>query len=160
VAPKLSGITGIQHVAVLTPRLEEAEKHYAVLFEAEVVFRSGVYEGESVTIDPSHDWEAIRRSRLLKVHMSSLRSGALTIAVIDEPSGKDGAIGHVCIACSDAEGRRIRDQVSALGLREHRDAPSVFRFRDAFGVLWELARSNEEAHRPSRRLDLGTGRVT
>jgi len=89
-----------------------------------------------------------------------MRAGALTIAAIDEPGGKEGALGHVCIECTEAEGRRIRDQVRALELREHRDAPGVFRFRDALGVLWEVARSNEIAHRPSRTLDLGTGRVT
>jgi catechol 2,3-dioxygenase-like lactoylglutathione lyase family enzyme len=155
-----SGITGVQHVAVLTPRLEQAEAHYRELFEAEVVFRSGVYEGEWVAVDARHDWEAIRRSRLLKIHMTFLRAGALTIAAMDEPAGKDGALGHVCLACTEAELRRIREQVGALGLREHRDAPGVFRFRDTFGVLWEATRLNEEAHRPSRTLDLGTGRVT
>jgi len=157
---KTSGITGIQHVAVLTPRLEEAEEHYRELFEAEVAFRSGVYEGDWVAVDARHDWEAIRRSRLLKIHMTFLRAGALTIAAIDEPAGRDGALGHVCLSCTEAELRRIRDQVRALGLREHRDAPGVFRFRDLFGVLWEATRANEVAHRPSRSLDLGSGRVT
>ena len=155
-----SGITGIQHVAVLTPRLEQAETHYAQLFEAEVVFRSGLYEGEWVGVDARHDWETIRRSRLLKIQMTFLRAGALTIAAIDEPAGKDGALGHVCLECTDAEMRRIREQVTALGLREHRDAPGVFRFRDELGALWEVARAKEEAHRPARTLDLGTGRVT
>jgi catechol 2,3-dioxygenase-like lactoylglutathione lyase family enzyme len=154
------GITGIQHVAVLTPRLEDAERHYAQLFEAEVQFRSGAYEGDEVAVDARYDWETIRRSRLLKLHATFLRAGALTIVAMDEPAGKDGALGHVCIACTDPELRRIREQVGALGLREYRDAPGVFRFRDAFGVLWEAARSNEEAHRPSRTLDLGSGRVT
>jgi catechol 2,3-dioxygenase-like lactoylglutathione lyase family enzyme len=155
-----SGITGIQHVAVLTSRLEQAETHYAQLFEAEVIFRSGLYEGDWVGVDARHDWESIRRSRLLKVQMTLLRAGALTIAAIDAPAGRDGTLGHVCLLCTDAEGRRIKEQVSAMGLREHRDAPGVFRFRDAFGAMWEISRQGEDPHRPSRTLDLGTGRVT
>ena len=157
---KAPGIAGVQHVAVLTPHLEQAESHYRDLFEAEVSFRAGVYEGEWVAVEARYDWDTIRRSRLLKVHMSLLRAGGLTIAAVDEPGGKDGALGHVCLACTDVEGRRIREQVTALGLREHRDAPGVFRFRDAFGVLWEIVRHDEQPHRPSRTLDLGTGRVT
>jgi len=156
---KVPGISGIQHVAVLTARLEEAEKHYSTLFETKVVFRCGTYEGEWVAVDPGHDWETIRRSRLLKVQMTLLRAGALTIAAIDAPAGRDGALGHVCLLCTDAEGRRIKEQVGAMGLREHRDAPGVFRFRDAFGAMWEISRQDEEPHRPSRTLDLGTGRV-
>ena len=155
-----SGITGIQHVAVLTSRLEQAETHYSELFEAEVVFRSGLYEGDWLGVDANHDWESIRRSRLLKIQMTLLRAGALTIAAIDAPTGKDGALGHVCLVCTDAEGRRIKEQVAGLGLREHRDAPGVFRFRDGFGAMWEISRQGEEPHRPPHTLDLGTGRVS
>jgi catechol 2,3-dioxygenase-like lactoylglutathione lyase family enzyme len=156
---KPPGITGIQHVAVLTPRLENAERHYADLFDAAVQFRTAIHEGEWVAIDPRHDWEAIRRARV-QIHMSFLRAGALTVAVINEPGGPSGPLGHVCIECTDAEARRIRDRVRALGLRVPRDEPGTFRFRDEFGVHWEVTRDRDGAHRPSKRLDLGTGRVT
>jgi catechol 2,3-dioxygenase-like lactoylglutathione lyase family enzyme len=154
-----SGITGIEHIAVVTRRIEEAEAHYGDLFNAVVAFRTALYEGDWVAIEAQHDWEAIRRARL-KIQMSFLRAGALTIAVTAETADKDGPLGHACLACTDAGYRRIRDRVRALRLREHREPLGTFRFVDAFGVRWEILRPGDEPHRPPRRLDLRSGRVT
>ena len=154
-----SGITGIQHVAVLTPHVEEAEEHYATLFHAETQFRTTTVAGEVVLIDRRHGWDAIHAAGV-KVNMSYMQAGSLTLAVIDEAPGREGALGHVCLACTEQELKRIREAVRDLELREHRDAPGVFRFRDAFGVLWEATHAADVAHRPDRKLDLGTGQVT
>jgi catechol 2,3-dioxygenase-like lactoylglutathione lyase family enzyme len=155
---RASGITGVEHVAIVTRRIEEAESHYGDLFEAVVVFRSALYEGQWVAIDASHSWEAVRRARL-KIQVSMLRAGALTIAVTADSADKAGPIGHVCLACTDTAYRRIRERVRALRLREHPQPLGTFRFIDAFGVRWELLRPGDQPHRPPRTLDLRSGRV-
>ena len=156
---RASGITGIEHVAVVTRRIEEAESHYGDLFEAVVVFRSALYEGEWVAIDGRYPWDAIRSARL-KIQLSMLRAGALTIALTADASDKAGPLGHVCLACTDAAYRRIRERVRALRLREHPQPLGTFRFIDALGVRWELLRPGDQPHRPPRNLDLRSGRVT
>ncbi len=157
--PKASGILGVDHVAVFTPRLEHAESHYAAIFGADVLFRGTNHQGVWVAIDGDASWEDVRR-RGLRVESTFLRAGGVTIIVTDETSpGKDGPLNHVGIGCSDAEFKRIRDQVRALGLREHESSSDAFKFRDDLGVLWEASRGMEAAHKPTKRLDLGTGRV-
>ena len=156
---KASGILGVDHVAVFTPRLEQAERHYADLFGAGVLFRGTTHQGTWVAIDGDASWEDIRR-RGLRVEASFLRAGGVTIVVADESSpGKEGPLNHVGIGCGEAEYKRIRETVRGLGLREHESGSDTFKFRDALGVLWEVSRGMEAAHRPPKRLDLGTGRV-
>src|SRR5688572_27969858 len=97
-----SGILGVDHVAVVTSRIEEAEKHYAELFEAVVLFRGTTHRGAWVTIDGDGDWNEIRR-RGIRIEGSFLRAGGLTIALLDEPAaGKSGPVNHVGIGCADA----------------------------------------------------------
>ena len=155
-----TGILGVDHIAVFTSRLEDAERHYAELFGATVLFRGLMHNGEWVAVDGDAAWEDVRR-RGLRLESTFLRAGGVTIIVTDEPSsGKDGPLNHVGVGASDAEFKRIRDQVRALGLREHESGADTFKFRDELGVLWEVSRGIEAAHRPPKRLDLGTGRVT
>lgn len=157
---RTSGILGVNHVAVFTSRLEEAERHYGSLFQAAVLFRGMTHTGSWVGIDGDASWDDVRR-RGLRVESTFLRAGGVTIIVTDEPSpGKGGPLNHIGIGTSDTEFKRIRDQVRALGLREHESGSDTFKFRDEFGVLWEVSRGMEAAHRPPKRLDLGTGRVT
>ena len=157
--PKTSGILGVDHVAVFTPRLEQAERHYAALFGATVLFRGLMHQGAWVAVDGDASWEDVRR-RGLRLESTFLRAGSVTIIVSDEPSpGKDGPLNHVGIGTSDTEFKRIRDQVRALGLREHESGSDTFKFRDELGVLWEVSRGMKAAHRPPKKLDLGTGRV-
>jgi catechol 2,3-dioxygenase-like lactoylglutathione lyase family enzyme len=157
---KASGILGVDHVAVFTARLEDAETHYAALFGATVLFRGMMHKGSWVGIDGDASWDDVRK-RGLRVESTFLRAGSVTIIVTDEASsGKDGPLNHIGIGTSDAEFKRIRDQVRGLGLREHEGGSDTFKFRDRFGVLWEVSRGMEAAHRPPKRLDLGTGRVT
>ncbi|MGH2727140.1 MAG: hypothetical protein ACRDKS_09200 [Actinomycetota bacterium] len=154
------GILGVDHVAVFTARLEEAEAHYGLLFSAEVLFRGTTHQGAWVAIDGDASWVDVRR-RGLRVESTFLRAGAVTIIATDDASpGRGGPLNHIGIGCSDAEFKRIRDQVRALELREHESSSDAFKFRDEFGVLWEVSRGMEAAHKPAKRLDLGTGRVT
>jgi catechol 2,3-dioxygenase-like lactoylglutathione lyase family enzyme len=156
---KTSGILGVDHIAVFTPRLEEAERHYAALFGAAVLFRGLTHQGSWVSVDGDASWDDVRR-RGLRLESTFLRAGSVTIIVSDEPApSKDGPLNHVGIGTSDGEFKRIRDQVRALGLREHEGGSDTFKFRDRFGVLWEVSRGMEAAHRPPKRLDLGSGRV-
>lgn len=156
---KTSGILGVDHIAVFTSRLEDAERHYAALFGATVLFRGLMHKGEWVAVDGDAAWEDVRR-RGLRVESTFLRAGGVTIIVTDEPTGgKDAPLNHVGIGTSDAEFKRIREQVRALGLREHESGSDTFKFRDQLGVLWEVSRGMEAAHRPPKKLDLGTGRV-
>ena len=156
---RTSGILGVNHIAVFTSRLEEAEQHYASLFGASVLFRGTTHKGEWVAIDGDAAWEDVRR-RGLRVEATFLRAGGVTIIAADEPSpGKDGPLNHVGVGVGDAEFKRIRDTVRSMGLREHESEANSFKFRDALGVLWEVSRGMEAAHRPPRKLDLGTGRV-
>lgn len=156
---KPSGILGVNHVAVHTSRIEEGEGLYADLFGADVQYRAGQYGGEWVAIDAKEGWDAIRRTRRLSVHVSLVRAGPLTIALIDEPTGRAGPLGHVCLTVTDQMQKLIRERAKALELREIPGEPGGFRFRDRLGVIWEIAREREAFHRPERRLDLGTGRV-
>ncbi|MEX2554276.1 MAG: VOC family protein [Actinomycetota bacterium] len=157
---KTSGILGVDHVAVFTARIERAESHYGDLFGATVLFRATTHHGTWVAIDADATWDQIRR-RGLRVEASFLRAGVVTIIAADEPSpGKGGPLNHVGLGTGDAEFKRIRDRVRALGLREHEGDSDTFKFRDELGVLWEVSRGMEAAHRPPKRLDLGTGRVT
>lgn len=156
---KASGILGVDHVAVFTARIEEAEQHYAALFGTAILFRGTTHQGAWVGVDGDAGWDDIRR-RGVRIEASFLRVGGLTIVVADEPSpGKGGPLNHVGIGCSDPEFKRMRDQVRAMGLREHEGDADTFKFRDALGVLWEVSRGMEAAHRPPKRLDLGTGRI-
>jgi catechol 2,3-dioxygenase-like lactoylglutathione lyase family enzyme len=153
-----SGILGVDHVAVVTSRVEEAEKHYAELFEARVLFRGATQRGIWVTIDGEEDWTEIRRHGI-RIEGSFLRAGGLTISVIDEsPPAKTGPINHVGIGCSDAEVRSIKERVKRAGLRILEDGAEGFKFLDGFAVVWEVSRGME-LRRSGKRLDLGTGRV-
>ena len=114
---RASGILGVDHVAVVTSRVEEAEKHYAELFEAHVLFRGATQRGIWVTIDGEEDWTEIRRHGI-RIEGSFLRAGGLTISVLDEPPpAKTGPINHVGLGCSDAEVRTIKERVKRAGLR-------------------------------------------
>ena len=156
---RASGILGVDHVAVVTSRVEEAEKHYAELFEAHVLFRGATQRGIWVTIDGEEDWTEIRRHGI-RIEGSFLRAGGLTISVLDEPPpAKTGPINHVGLGCSDAEVRTIKERVKRAGLRIVEDGPEGFKFPDMFGVLWEVSRGME-LRRSGKRLDLGTGRVS
>lgn len=151
------GITGVDHVAVLTPDIEAAEEHYEKLFGARVLFRGATHEGEDVLIDRRHGWDEIRRLKL-RVEWSFLRAGGLTIGVIGRRAGREGPVDHVGIGCTEPELRRIRERVRGMKLRVYPDTLGTFKFRDQFGVLWEVSRGMGVAA-PTRRLDLGTGRV-
>jgi catechol 2,3-dioxygenase-like lactoylglutathione lyase family enzyme len=156
---KSRGIIGVDHVAVFTPRIEEAERFYRDLFGAEVLFRSARHKREWVGIDADATWAEIRR-RGIEVGVAFLRAGGLTVAVADEPApGKGGPLNHVGVGCSEPEFRRIRDRARELGLRVPEDTPESFKFHDPFGVLWEVSRGME-IEPPRRRLDLGSGRVS
>jgi hypothetical protein len=156
---KASGILGVDHVAVVTSRIEEAERHYAELFSARVGFRVARHRGVWVTIDGEATWEEIGR-RAVRIEGSMLRAGGLTISVLDESGqGKAGSINHVGIGCADAEVRRIKEVARKLGLRFLEDSLSSFKFLDHFGVIWEVSRGMD-VKASGKRLDLRTGEVT
>ena len=155
---KRSGILGVDHIAVFTARIEEAEAAYVDLFQATVLFRGTTHRDTWVAIDATHPWEEIRR-RGIRVEATFLRAGGLTIVIADEPQiGRGGPLNHVGIGTSDGEFRRIKERVRELGLRFREDSLESFKFHDAFGVLWEVSRG-AEISRPSKRLDLETGRI-
>ena len=156
---KTSGILGVDHVAVVTSRIEEAEEHYADLFGTSVVFRVARHRGVWVTIDGEATWEEIAR-RAVRIEGSMLRSGGLTISVLDESGqGKTGAINHVGIGATDAEVRRVKEAARKLGLRFLEDSLSSFKILDRFGVIWEVSRGMDVTA-SGKRLDLRTGEVT
>ena len=156
--PKVSGIIGVDHVAVFTGRVEETERHYEELFDAVVLFRVTQYRGTWATIDRGYGWQEIKR-RGVKVDSTFMRAGGLTIAISAErSSGKEGPVNHVGIGCSDPEFRRIRAQAGALELRFLEDGLTMFKFVDRFGVIWEVSRGMEPAP-PATRLDIGTGQL-
>ncbi len=154
---KTSGIIGVDHVAVATARIEEAERHYVDLFGATVLFRGTTVRGVWAAIDGDPGWDEIRR-RGIAVDSAFLRAGELTIALLDEPAGKVGPINHVGIGCSDAEVRRIKDAAERLGLRFLEDSLEGFKILDIFGVTWEVSRGME-IKPPNMRLDLKTGQI-
>jgi hypothetical protein len=156
---KTSGILGVDHVAVFTKHIREAERHYAELFEAVVLFRLVIHRGSSVGVDAAFGWDAIARQGL-RVSSSFLRAGGLTLIVSDEPAGKDGPLNHVGIGCAEPEFRRIRELVRDRRLRVLEEGAGGFKFVDELGLIWEIGRGMEAARRPDTMLDLGTGRVT
>ena len=155
--PKQSGIIGVDHVAIATARIEDAERHYAELFGTTVIFRGTTMRGEWAAIDGDPGWDEIRR-RGIKVDSAFLRAGPLTIALLDEPGGKTGPINHVGLGCSDAEVRRIKETAKRLGLRFLEDSLEGFKVLDIFGVTWEISRGME-LKPPARRLDLRSGQI-
>jgi len=155
---KTSGILGVDHVAVFTPRMEEAEGFYRDVFQATLLFRATTHRGTWAAIDAAYTWDEIR-ARGVRVEASFLRAGGLTIIVSDEASpATRGVLDHVGIGCGDAEVRRVKERVRVLGLKMPEESPGGFKFRDPFGVTWEVSRGMEAAKRPPD-LDLGTGRV-
>jgi catechol 2,3-dioxygenase-like lactoylglutathione lyase family enzyme len=155
---KASGIIGVDHVAIVTSRIEEAERHYGALFGAQVLFRGTTHRGAWVAIDGASGWEDIRR-RGVTVDSAFLRAGGLTIALLgDAAGGKAGPVNHVGLGCSDAEVRRIKEAVEGLGLRFLEDSLEGFKFLDGFGVTWEVSRGMD-TRPPAKRLDLRTGQV-
>jgi hypothetical protein len=155
---KASGIIGVDHVAIVTKRIEDAERHYGELFDAEVLFRGTTHRGVWVAINGTPGWDEIRR-RGVTVDSAFLRAGGLTIALLGESTGgKAGPVNHVGLGCSDAEVRRIKEAVKRLGLRIVEDSLEGFKFLDMFGVTWEVSRGME-TRPPAKRLDLSTGQV-
>jgi hypothetical protein len=156
---KASGILGVDHVAVVTSRIHEAEVQYADLFATNVIFRVARHRGEWVTIDGQATWEEIARHRV-RVEGSMLRSGGLTISVLDESGqGKTGSINHIGLGCADAEVRRIKEVARRLGLRVLEDGLESCKFIDGFGIIWEVSRGMD-VKASGKRLDLRTGEVT
>ena len=156
---KPSGILGVDHVAVFTSRIEEAEGHYAELFGATVLFRTAAQRGTWATIEGNPGWDDLRRLGVT-VAASFLKAGGLTIAISEGPvPGKGGPLNHVGIGCSEAEVRRIKEKARALGLRFLEDEVQAFKFIDRFGVIWEISRGMELTP-PTKRLDLRTGRIS
>lgn len=156
---KPGGILGVDHVAVVTSRIEEAEGIYGDLFQTRVVFRVAKHRGVWVTIDGEASWQDIAR-RAVRIEGSMLRAGGLTISVLDESGqGKAGSINHVGLGCADAEVRRIKEVARKLGLRFFEDSLDSFKFLDAFGVIWEVSRGMD-VKASGKRLDLKTGEVT
>jgi len=154
---KTSGIQGVNHVAVFTSRVEEAERLYVELFGATVLFRATLHRGEWVGVDPAYEWADIRK-RGLTVQASFLRAGGLTVIVSDEPAGKLGAINHVGIGCTEPEFRRIKELVRERRYRMPEQGADGFKFVDELGVIWEITRGMEAAKRP-KMLDLRSGRI-
>jgi catechol 2,3-dioxygenase-like lactoylglutathione lyase family enzyme len=157
---KTSGILGVDHVAVFTSKIEQAEAHYGELFGATVLFRGATHRGTWVGIDAAYGWGDIRK-RGIRVQASFLRAGAVTIIVSDEPAGdKTGALNHVGIGCSDAEFRRIKDLVRAKGLRVVEEGADGFKFIDELGLIWDVNKGMDAAKRPEKMLDIFSGRIT
>jgi catechol 2,3-dioxygenase-like lactoylglutathione lyase family enzyme len=157
--PKASGILGVDHVAVVTSSIREAEAQYGDLFATNVIFRVARYRGDWVTIDAQATWDEIARGRV-RIEGSMLRAGGLTISVLDESGqGKAGSINHVGIGCADVEWRRIKEVARKLGLRFLEDSLEAFKFLDGFGVIWEVSRGMD-VKASGKRLDLRTGEVT
>jgi catechol 2,3-dioxygenase-like lactoylglutathione lyase family enzyme len=154
---KTSGIIGVDHVAIATGRIEEAERHYGELFGTTVMFRGATVRGVWAAIDGDPGWDEIRR-RGITVDSAFLRAGALTIALLDEPAGKVGPINHVGIGCADAEVRRIKETAKRLGLRFLEDSLEGFKILDIFGVTWEVSRGME-IKPPGKRIDLKSGQI-
>ena len=155
--PKQAGIIGVDHVAIATARIEEAERHYAELLGTTVMFRGTTMRGEWAAIDGDAGWDEIRR-RGIKVDSAFLRAGPLTIALLDEPGGKAGPINHVGLGCADAEAKRIKETAKRLGLRFLEDSLERFKILDIFGVTWEISRGME-IKPPAKRLDLRSGQI-
>jgi hypothetical protein len=157
--PKASGILGVDHVAVVTSRIREAEGQYADLFGTSVIFRVARYRGEWVTIDGQATWEEIARARV-RIEGSMLRAGGLTVSVVDESGqGRTGSINHVGIGCTDPEQRRIKEVARKLSLRFLEDGLTSFKFLDGFGVMWEVSRGMD-VKGSGKTLDLRTGEVS
>jgi catechol 2,3-dioxygenase-like lactoylglutathione lyase family enzyme len=157
---KASGILGVDHVAVFTPKIEQAERHYGELFGATVLFRGTTHRGTWVGIDAAYGWDDIRK-RGIKVQASFLRAGGVTIAVSDEPAGeKTGALNHVGIGCADVEFRRIKELIRAKGLRILEEGADGFKFIDELGLIWDVNRGMDAAKRPENMLDIFSGRIT
>jgi catechol 2,3-dioxygenase-like lactoylglutathione lyase family enzyme len=154
---KPSGILGVDHVAIATARIEEAERHYGELFGAAVLFRGATVRGVWAAIDGDPGWDEMKR-RGIKVDSAFLQAGLLTIALLDEPGGKTGPINHVGLGCSDAEVRRIGEAARRLGLRFLEESLEGFKILDIFGVTWEISRGMD-IKPPAKRLDLTTGRI-
>ncbi|MFY9586600.1 MAG: VOC family protein [Actinomycetota bacterium] len=154
---KPSGIIGVDHVAIATARIEQAERHYGELFGATVLFRGTTVRGVWAAIDGDPGWDEIKR-RGITVDSAFLRAGPLTIALLDEPGGKTGPINHVGLGCSDAEVRRIGEAARRLGLRFLEEGLEGFKILDVFGVTWEISRGMD-VKPPAKRLDLTTGRI-
>jgi catechol 2,3-dioxygenase-like lactoylglutathione lyase family enzyme len=155
---KPSGILGVDHVAIFTKRIQEAEQNYEELFGAVVLFRHVIHRGSPIAVDPIYGWDEIAR-RGLQVASSFLRAGALTLIVSDEPAGKDGPVNHVGIGCTEPEFRRIRELVRDRRLRVLEEGAGGFKFVDPLGLIWEIGRGADAAKRPDKTLDLGTGRI-
>jgi len=155
---KTSGIQGVDHIAIFTSRVEQAERLYVELFGARVLFRGTTLRGEWVGIDPTHGWDDIRR-RGLTVQASFLRAGGLTVIVSDERTGKLGPINHAGIGCTEPEYKRIKQLVGQRSYRVLERGADGFKFVDEIGVIWEVSRGMEAARRPAKMLDLRTGRI-
>ena len=155
---KPSGILGVDHVGVFTPRIREGETLYAELFGAVVLFRGVTYRGSWVAVDAGYGWDDIARKGL-KVSNSFLRAGGLTLILSDEPAApRPGPVNHVGIGCGDTEFRRIRELVRERRYRVLEEGADGFKFIDELGLIWDVDRGMEAAKRPEKMLDLDSGR--
>ena len=156
---KASGILGVDHVAVFTPKIREAEQIYAELFGAVVLHRGATFRGNWTAVDARYGWDDFAK-RGLKVTTSFMRAGALTLVVSDEPAGpRAGVLNHVGIGCADAELKRIREYVRDARWRVLEEGADGFKFVDPLGVIWDVDRGMEAAKKPEKMLDLDSGRM-
>jgi len=156
---KASGILGVDHVAVFTSRIREAEEIYGELFGAAVLHRGVTFRGVWQAVDARYGWDDFAK-RGLKVEASFMRAGALTLVVSDEPAGpRPGTLNHVGIGCSDAELKRIRELVRERRWRVLEEGADGFKFIDPIGVTWDADRGMDAAKPPEKMLDLDSGRM-
>lgn len=155
---KTSGIQGVNHVAIYTRRVEQAEVLYVELFEATVLFRATTHQGHWVGIDADYGWDDARR-RGISVEASFMRAGGLTLIVSEGTGGERGTINHVGIGCTEREYRRIKELVRAKGYRMPEQGDDGFKFVDELGVIWEITRGTDAAKPPAAMLDLRSGRL-
>ncbi|MFC4550284.1 MULTISPECIES: VOC family protein [Halorussus] len=165
-------IHGLHHVVLRIPNLAEAEAFYRELFDLDVLFREGTYEGTFGKVPDDLDWEDAT-ARGVEPGMSFLGRDEFALALFEPEGEKDAEEGqpsrgsaarhsaelrsalldHIALALDPDDRDAVRDRAADLDCEYEEKSDAVF-VTDRYGVEWELNASSPPPQTPFDELDV------
>ncbi|WP_435334666.1 VOC family protein [Haloarchaeobius sp. TZWWS8] len=146
-------LAGIHHVALSVPDIVAAESFYCELFDAEVLFREGTFDGEFGAVPEELDWPAARDAGV-EPGMSFVARDDVALALAQDPDVPDGGpVDHLAVAVDQSDLGPLCERARALDCEVDRRETVAF-VTDHYGIEWELNASDPPPETPFETLDV------